>query len=1079
MGTIAVARRATLMACSVLALACGDFAAAQSAPQDDKPRRTSQQELTYEIANTYRILADEQFLNGQTKAADANYQKAEDKAKLVVPETGLVSQSDTYLLQTEIAYRRLLLKNDVSFWGFEHEVRPISPVLSWMAFDETRRKFADEVAAIEQLAAAYEATGTTAVTTETSLLRVLEQQAVSSLDADAAEANLRDAEGRRKLIDGRISAIATRQTIIASERQSLEQQMSSVTASLNGMMLEAVSSAAGLPPNAIDLVDAAAKGDVKKVLQEGVAAYAAADPKFTQSLGTFAEDARVAAVEYKKLEALGNDIQTTADQGAQLMRAVQAGDVTRVLTVGAELYNKLPAETRSKLTAAIDESESLQPAFALARKGTELRSELVDKLKALPAASSLIRPHLYALFDTGSERFDNYYALALGTAIGSAQDAAAQQDALIKLSRAWSTLVIDEGLKAPEVQIAVAAALGSPCKAIGDCRDFLIAKLNANGLDGPAVTVDAAGLVSVRHPSTGANIASFDLKNIASRTLRIPIDVPRAALRADADALLTRLDAGQGAEMTELLKAIPDLGFDRVLGAALTSLSVTDSKALVQSLAVPGADGEPSVLGESIASFALGRDLAQRTVLPSPPSPATPGAAPSGTNPPVGTAGAAGSGANANEQIALQALAATGPYGMAASMAIKMLAGMGQLSDLADQADRLDKEDRALTVEVLHLGPLKRKADLDEALATLAHRAAFLRSKSAANRSRVLQSALLNTGQNSERLYENIRDRLPLTFYLSELLRQRYDRLDRSLAVWLGPAGTQGGHITTYLRRDANSARLALDPDIKLYTWFQRDWQGQRYDLQQLAQRWNQIYNVADKVCADIGCGQAMRDVGIVEYSTPVALEDLTGKIGPAGSIRDVSFTLLPQHLAGLPELGRLRIVDVSAVIRNKKSGARSTMADLRVRHTGAGYILAGGVGLPETLDASQTRYPMFLRNEGEISARSAALQSRWTTAPTLTQLEGYALFGLYVVRLPAAFDPAAQSLDLTFFYQRPRLDDGAATRLPTAALFCGLADRSAPIDFTDIRLLAKRGDNGEIDRVAVPDSCRLQENRP
>lgn len=581
--------------------------------------------------------------------------------------------------------------------------------------------------------------------------------------------------------------------------------------------------------------------------------------------------------------------------------------------------------------------------------------------------------------------------------------------------------------------------------------------------------VDNAGLVVLRNPAGGATIAQFNLADIAARVIRTPIEVPRATIKADADALLARLDEQQGALLGHMLKALPDKGFDQVMNTAMKALGTDVSKDVARALSGPAAAGASNVLGESLAGFALGRDLVQRTGVAAPTAAA--GA------PAPGNGGGAGS--TPEEQAALAALAATGPYGVAAAMAIKVLSGMGELADLADQANRLDVEDRGLTVELLHLTPLKHQVDVDESLAQLAHRVAQLRSQSAANRGNLLQAALVDDGQRRIALSGKIRSRLPLNYYLAELLREQYDRLDQSLSTWTGDSASPGSRLESWLRGDPRMARLALDPDIRLYGWFRRDWRGQRQDLGELAQRWNQLYVAARQACGNLGCDANTRQVGFVEYSSPVPLDALAGNIGPAGTPREVSFTLLPRNLPDTQDIEGLRLVDVSGVVRNKTTGATSGLANFRIRHSGAGYMLANGDGRVETLELSEQRSPSFIDGDTELSNRQDSLQSRWSPTANLLPLEGYALFGLYHVKLPSGFDPAKQSLELTFFYQRPKQAAPGATRLPTAALLCQFGGEVKTIDLADVRLLMRHGETGLIDRLSTSESCKLTENRP
>src|SRR5262245_12752901 len=101
----------------------------------------SRQEILFEIANTYRLIADEQFLNGNRADAAASYDKAAAAANKLNPESGLVDPSDIKLILDEIKYRNTLLIFGMSFWGFEYHLRPYNPVAMWRRFNETTGQF--------------------------------------------------------------------------------------------------------------------------------------------------------------------------------------------------------------------------------------------------------------------------------------------------------------------------------------------------------------------------------------------------------------------------------------------------------------------------------------------------------------------------------------------------------------------------------------------------------------------------------------------------------------------------------------------------------------------------------------------------------------------------------------------------------------------------------------------------------------------------------------------------------------------------------------------------------------------------
>ncbi|MDH7971897.1 hypothetical protein QH494_06845 [Sphingomonas sp. AR_OL41] len=1044
------------------ALASSSLLAASAHAQEVAP--LSREEISYELANTYRILADEQFLNNQRDAARGNYDKASVQADALKPVAGLVTEEQVQLLKAEIGYRKLLLDSNASFWGFEHQMRPISPVLAMTQFSETATQFQNEVVKIDDLATKIANNNRSALQDERSALQEQEQKAVAVLDGQVADTNLRNAGLRRAMIEDRVGAIAQRQQAIAAERESVLSQLDANQAGMNKLLLSAVQQAVGLPPNAVELVDAASRGDVDSALNLAVTAYASADPALTKSLGSFAEDARLAAQDYTALQGKVTNLVARANEGALLFRAIQSGDVSKVLEAGTTVFQNLPPEVQAKMLASVRENADLKAVVTLARKGTQLRGQVIEFVRSTAKISDAVRPVVAGLLDTASEQFDAHYALALSATIAAARTVDDQTRALVWISKAWSESVVDQALKDPVAIVAVAVLLGSPCKVLADCRKLLITQLQARGLTGAPVTVSSSGAVQIVNPATGQQVARFSLPELANTLIRRPVEQQRAVLRQDVNAVLKRLDEQQGLAMGRLLDLLPDTTFDRVVNDKLRALAAPDAGAAFQAITGPVDSPAAGELARGLASLSLGGDLARRTVL----APAGAAPVPDLTTPP-----------SPAEQAALNALAAAGPYGVAASIALQALRGMSELSALADQADRLDKEDRSLSVELLHLAPLRLDVDRDESLAQLAQRSAQLRNAMAASRSQILQAALREDGQMQTELAAKIRSRLPLNYYLAELMREQYDRLDQSLALWTGQIGSAGPRIENLLRGDPRTARLALDPDIQLYDWFARNSEGQRRDLDQLSQHWNRLATVATQVCNTLGCDNNARDVGIVEVTEMVSLDALLGDIPPAGATRELSFTLLPRHLPDLGDLEGLRLVSVAGVVRNRQTDRTSSPLNIRIRHSGLGFLMVDGQGQTETFDSSDSFTPDFIDDASVLSKRRNDLQTRWSTSPKLGPLEGYALFGLYQISLPASFDPAKQSLELTFFYQHPRNAIPVDARLPTATVRCaGQADPRG-IEMSDVRLLLRRDSNGLLSKLDGGSTCILAENRP
>ena len=1037
----------------------------------------SRQEILFEIANTYRTVADEQYLNGDRVAAATSYRKANEAARKLNPESGLVAPSDIKLILDEIQYRRTLLDRGLSFWGFEYHLRPYNPVAMWRRFDDTTNQFGDRVSRISGDVEKLLQGNKEQVSTDIAALKTAEDRTVQQLQRQAAATNLRYAGLRRDMLQDRMNAIMTRQIAIAAERQSLDSQMTAASSALNKVLLDSVASYVGLPPNTAALVQGAASGEVSGVLSTAALSWVSSGglSELGGDFGKIADAAQSAAAQYKEIRDKVGMVQDAANNSAELVRAIQSGNTAAALNAGAQLFDKLPPSTKRDITQALTDNKTIKSAVALARQGSELRTTVVGYVSRLPDLGQTLQGEVTKYLDTSQAEFDSRYAQALSAVVANATQAADRADALARIAQGWSITFVDEIVPSKSL-VPVARALGSDCTTDLACRTALLDKLKAKGFAGPRVSVSTTGEVKVTGPQ-GDVVLTVNLTEIAERTVKRPLQIEKAKIESDAKAIAAKLSTAQAAATKAFLAAIPDIDFDRHIGPLLNQLTSQQQSSALQSMFPADADGS-DLLTRSLASFSMGRDLKSMIDAKTSGSGPAPNPAPGGPAPQPPPAG--GGGQNAGEQALLSAMAASGPYGAAAAAAIKVLASMEALSNLVDQANHLDNEDRGLTVELLHLAPMSGEIDRDESLAQIAQRVAETKADGAGRRGELYGASLREQGGAASALEAKIKSQLPLTYYLSELLRQEYDQLDRALALWNGDVGPQGRYLQSLLRTDPSKARLALDPDIKLYDWFSRSSEGERKDLDALNEHWARLQTLAKQICNDTGCSPDVGQIGQVDRSAAIALSAIRSDViqVSVGAPTAIRFTLLPQHM-DLPKVDRLRLVDVSAVVRNRKTGATTAPVNFRLKHSGLGYISVDGEGVREVLDASDETSLRYLPDDVGIDKLRDDLQNRWRSTDALRPLEGYPLFGLYELSVPSWFNPADQELEFIFYYQRPNKTIGAEATFYGKVLSCPQS-RSPKMNASDVQLLIRKDSAGilrELDTAAGGPACTLKEN--
>src|SRR5262249_45092022 len=121
----------------------------------------------------------------------------------------------------------------------------------------------------------------------------------------------------------------------------------------------------------------------------------------------------------------------------------------------------------------------------------------------------------------------------------------------------------------------------------------------------------------------------------------------------------------------------------------------------------------------------------------------------------------------------------------------------------------------------------------------------------------------------------SIRKQMPLVFLRSELVRMNFDVLDRALAIWVGDLSEKPGQIERVARADPQWIRYAIDPEIALYTWFDRKIEGERGNLDGLLNHWRQMQALAQKACAEYQCDNDTAVVGEPSYTRVISLRSI------------------------------------------------------------------------------------------------------------------------------------------------------------------------------------------------------------
>ncbi|MGO7394586.1 hypothetical protein ACCS62_28500 [Rhizobium ruizarguesonis] len=1030
----------------------------------------SRQDILLELSLTFKALAEDQFINGDRAAAAENYDSAQNTIEKIKPARGWDKSEEVELVREEIEYRRSLLAVGASFWGLEFQGRPSNTVAAWQRLEQTQKRFAEAVTSVISLIGQTGETNDAAVSDKLKEIKATEDEAVHSLEMQSADTERRYAAVRRGMLQDRMAAVVARQEAIASQRISMQAEMAATAASINQTLINSAVSYMGLPPDTTAVLTDAAKGDLSSALKGAVVSYATSDaaPGLDGKLGALVDDARRAASEFKQLQETVKKGKDLAESSAELMRAIQSGNTSRILSSGAALYKNLPADTQRQIASGLAQNRTLESAITLSRKGTELRTAVAKYVGASPGFAEQIDTLFSRYLDPANPTFDSHYSEILRAIIEHAPKGEIRQGALSAMVQSWADTFVDDVIDRSSV-IDAAKLLGAVCPDALACRNEVIKRLKNQGLSGLTVTVSGDGMVVISRPGVPSSII-FNLQRFAEQSVQRPIETEKAKIQDQIKEVASTLAQQRSQLAGAILEAIPDEDFDGEVAPLLAQLEKSEQISAVNAISPANADGS-DVLTASVAAFSVGRDLAGEIAKSG-------SAAKAGSPIADASVPAKDPAQSAQDQQILAAMAAAGPYGAAAATAIKLISSIESLGDLVDEANRLDSEDRELTVELLHLAPMNIEIQRDESLAVNAGQIAKAQVTSAQQRSGLLFAHLLQIGNTSTDLGRQISYQLRLTYFLAELLRRQYDALDQSLAFWSGQPDPAHGFIQSVLRSDKHNLRLAIDPEIRLYDWFNRSKEGERKDLSALAGHWAELIAVARQICQDTGCVREIGQTGLVDRTEAIRLSGIPYDVAEASSgANHIHFTLIPQYLPDLPHLDRLRLVDVAVAIEDKATKQFSAPVNVRVRHSGLGYILADGEGRREVLEASGEAVPKYPLTDDELAKLVTRLQTRWAQTDNVDPMEGYPLFGLYEISVPPSFNIKSQDLKIVFFYQRPKISEPLEIGLQDEIVNC--KDSNVKIDPKDVRLLIRRNNVGDLRNFdAVPEgpACALAE---
>jgi hypothetical protein len=425
-------------------------AAAQSEPP--KPKPISSERLTYELALTRKLLADELFLQDRRDDASKEYAAAERELSSI-GSPAEVTPTEKQLLADEIKYRTTLLKAHLGFWGAAYSRTPINPVAAYSNFQESVAEFTKLAGSIETLLDKADDKASTDI--QLNLIQQKRDADIASLDKERSVTRQRYNNRQVAMLNDRKSSIREAQEAIAQKSGSLREDLSRSTARLNSLIAKGISQAIGMPD--LEQLQSAAQsksfgdiiattadsmlGDQNSSLSKALQSYS----KATSDLAEFYRKAKSSVEQARRLKA-------DAERASALLRSRSIDDL---IEAGNIIYERLDERDKARLRETVSIPD-LKAIANLARRGRNLREQVSEYLRTTLDLRSEIAPILKAMIDTRFNDFALLYRDLLKEAALNAREVDQQLRVVRALFRDWSRVIADEILDDDAI-IALAA----------------------------------------------------------------------------------------------------------------------------------------------------------------------------------------------------------------------------------------------------------------------------------------------------------------------------------------------------------------------------------------------------------------------------------------------------------------------------------------------------------------------------------------------------------------------------------------------------------------------------------------------
>jgi hypothetical protein len=1004
--------RLLLLILGVTLVADSKPVSAEDPPPEKKLEAASsstQDRASLELALIAKTLADEEFMAGRRAEAGQQYERAKNEAA-GIDRSGLTAlQNDTLdLLRADIEYRLGLLAGGYPFRGIIVGRTPSLPINHLRQMEDLQRQFERLSNTLIDLAD-NEGLDQEKMNRLLAVLQQLDgelQQHVPQMEAiDIRES---DFKTHLEIVRGRLDEVLRTRTRLEAEVTSLAKQSEAAMSRVNQLVIDGITQAAGLPEE-VTLLTSNAPIEQRLMTYATSNASVLADTKLSGTLGEIQKHTKEVVEYYNDAKRVVDEVGANAERIRQLADALREPTWDSVIAAGDDLFKHLPEEDRQQWKQLVTDTRPAVGVLELVRQGKGDQVLLAGAAKYLATqneeylykAQSLLRDAHAVDLQTWMPAFIRQITPE------SAQVSQWLTDRIVKI---WA----DDFLKLLTAEQQKALLQVEKVATSTDLRN----KLAEHGLKDLKVTI-AQNELRINLPGKA------DVKLPINQLKELTKNVPNpAALRNELDGMIDLvIKQGSDALQTEILRSLP---VDKMQELTTEILQAGDSvnerlrmrTEMWDKMVAPMSEAARQKVIEDVARMEVGSSYVSRTfekkvdkatqeklLSPGPPPRSPP---PGGSSPE----------ADAAQGVMKQALNAAMP---GAGLVVDVLSGLNAASNLARRGAEKQSQVQTLLVEEYRLYDAVRDYDRDLKLVDKEKQIARIKFRTAATQLKTYQQTLNQIIGASQTKRARIDIRRPLFFFVAERLREEFDGLDRSMALWMGRDDPQGS-MWWLIRSNPEMLRYALDEDIHLFNWLDRDAEANRADVDRLNVYWQQVYRLSKDECTRMGAcpGDALlgqtgitREIGLKEI---LPVEDWKRLVAwktskPSDSFR-IAFFITPDLDVIPRSLQNVRTVDVQLGMR--KGDLVSEVNQVGLRHAGVAYLLGANGYRKEVLAPTEMRVD-FDNPEKGFSRKEIA--ERWAGAGTIVKnfFEGYGLYGLWQIEL----QPDRQTLEAEDFVLR------------------------------------------------------------